>query len=92
MIEVEIKVIGLYAGQFVTVSKTIQLKEGSGPKQALSMLYKSGAISRAAFRQIKRFRPPTFLSLNDVKIETGKNRFSLKDGDTLSILQLAAGG
>lgn len=92
MIEVEVKVVGLYAGQFVTVSKTIRLKEGSGPKQALFVLYKSGVISREAFKQIRRFRPPTFLALNDVKIETGRNRFSLKDGDTLSILQLAAGG
>lgn len=92
MIEVEVKVVGMYAGQFVAVSEKLQLKDGSGPKQALVALYKSGAINKETYKQVKGFRPPTFLVVNDEKMESGKKRFTLKDRDVLSIMQLAAGG
>lgn len=92
MIEVEVKVIGMYAGQFITVSEKLSLKDGAGPKDAIKALYISGAIDKIVYKQIKSFRPPNFIVINDQKLELGKNKFVLNDRDSLSVMQLAAGG
>jgi hypothetical protein len=92
MIEVEVKVIGMFGAQFVTVAKKLQLKDGARPKEALEELHKSGAIDAAVFNQIKSLKPPFLLVLNDQACETKPQATKLQDRDSMSVIQLMAGG
>ena len=92
MIEVEVKVVGMFGAQFVTVAKKIQLIDGAGPKEAVTALYKSGAIDADVYQRLKNLKPPYFIVLNDQTCEGKPQTIKLKNGDSMSVVQLMAGG
>ena len=92
MIEVEVKIVGLLTGTFISVAKKVLLKEGARPLDAIKALYADGGIDKGVFKQIKGMRPPFYLVLNGTKVEGKPKSVVLNDGDTLAVMQLMAGG
>ncbi len=92
MIEVEVKVIGMFGADFVAATKVVEIKDGSKPKDAIVALYKAGGIEKSVFKQIKSLRPPFYLVLNDTKVEGKPKNIILQNGDSLGVMQLMAGG
>ena len=91
-IEVEVKIVGMFGADFLAVAEKVSLSEGARPADALAALHKSGAISKQVYKQVKSFRPPFYLVLNDEKQDGKPKSIRLQDGDRLSVLQLATGG
>ncbi len=91
-IEVEVKIIGMYERDFLTVSKVVAINEGGTPKEAVTAVYRSGAISKDIYKKIKGFKLPVYLVHNDVKCERKPNKIRLENGDTLTVMQLMSGG
>jgi molybdopterin converting factor small subunit len=82
----------MFGAQFVTVAKKIQLKDGAGPKEAVYALYKSGAIDADVYKRLKNLKPPYFIVVNDQTCEAKPRTIRLKNGDSISVFQLMAGG
>jgi hypothetical protein len=92
MIQVEVKVIGMFGADFVAATRVVDLKDGAKPKDAIVALYKAGAIEKAVYKQIKSLRPPFYLVHNDTKVEGKPKNIVLQNGDSLGVMQLMAGG
>ena len=92
MMEVEVKVIGMLGGTFVSVAKKVSVKPGSRPSDAIKALYKNGDIDKQVYKQIKSLRPPVYLVVNEDKVEGKPDSVTLNDGDTLAVMQQVAGG
>lgn len=92
MIEVEVKINGMFGRDFIAISQLVKLKDGANPKHALAALYDSGAITKEVYKSVKGFRLPVYLVHNDVKWEGKPKDIILKKGDTLSVMQLMSGG
>jgi len=92
MIEVEVKIIGMFGPEFVTVAQKVSLKNGARPKDALEAIYQAGAIDAEVYKQIKGLKPPYFVVLNDQTQDAKPQSIELKNGDSMSVIQLLTGG
>ena len=80
MIEVEVKVVGMFGADFVAVAEVVEIKEGAGLKDAITALYKTGAIDKFVYKQIKSLRPPFYLVWNDTKVDGKPKSIVLQNG------------
>jgi hypothetical protein len=92
VIEVEIKVVGMFDVEYLALAQKVSLEPGATVGDALERLHASGAIGQAVYAQVKKLRPPLFLVVNDEKVGAKGMSRRLADGDVISILQLSAGG
>lgn len=90
--EVEVKVVGIFDGVMVTVASTVTLAPGARVKHALARLLEDGTIDRKLYKQIKNPKPPCFVVLNDEKQDRRAVKLPVKDGDSVAVMQIMAGG
>jgi hypothetical protein len=91
-IRVDVKIVGMVGGRYLTVSQHVTVPDGASPVQALAALVDAGAIDKSVYRKIKALRPPFFVAINEVKQEKRPHSIALRDGDVLAVMQLTAGG
>ncbi len=91
-IEVEVKVVGTFGADSLALAERIRLKPGAQVIEAIEAVYRAGAIAKPVFEAIKKLRPPLFLVINDEKIEGKGMKVELADGDSVTVMQIMAGG
>ncbi len=92
LIEVEVKVIGMFGADSVAVGQKLSLAAGTTVKQALEALHAAGAIDATVLAVVTKLRPPFFLVVNDEKVGARGLQRRLAHGDSVAVMQIMAGG
>ncbi len=74
------------------MAERVELKPGARVLEAIEAVYRAGAISKPVFKAIKKLRPPLFLVINDEKVDGKAMTVELQDGDSVTVMQIMAGG
>ncbi len=92
-INVELKVIGVFSEQHISVVTTLYIPDKATVKTLIKTALKEGKIEKNVYRSIQGVRPPLSLMLNGSNVtDSRKEKISLNDGDQVTIFMPLSGG
>ena len=92
-INVELKVIGVFSEQHISVVATLHLPANASVKNLIKTSFLEGKIEKSVYRFIKVVKPPLSLMINGENVtDPGKEKVILNDNDQVTIFMPLSGG